>query len=231
MQIMVRKNQGVVCFKMNETESRSLFPASLTIIGAFLVGIATIFHPIIIDPWPNIGSLHVIRDSGNWTVDHGLMTVALIVWLVGLTWMSHQVTEGYSSSLFASSLAIWLLVLAVELAVLPYLTETVAETGNETLNLIGTLLFAFGLMAGYFAVVLVWIGVIGISWEAKRDTTYPRWLSTFGWVSGGIGLLGILYIFYDPEGLFSIIILGGTSGLPFLWIILFALNTIKRLSS
>jgi hypothetical protein len=192
------------------------FASIISLVGALLLAVSTVFHPVVINPWPFTGSLQLIAHSFTWMWDHWLMAISLVLWLTGIATLVNNMKVYY---LFGTALAMWLLILANELTVLPFLVERLMESDLPTLHLTGTYLFALGLMGGYFAIILIWIGVILIGWRVEG---IPRWVAKAGILSGGIGIIGIIYIFIYPEGITSIFILGATSGLPYLWTLLYA---------
>lgn len=208
---------------MNQTKVAGI----VTFIGALLFGIATGFHPIVVNPWPDKGSLHYVADSSNWMWDHFLMVAAVCGWLIGLATLSYPKQKLPVAYLFGAALAMWLLILANELTFLPYLVDQLAESAHFALRFIGELTFAFGLMGGYFAMMCIWLGVVFIGHQLRQETC-SQWVGASGMISGVIGIFGIIYVFIYHDGFSSILILGLTSGLPYLWTMLYSAMMIKN---
>jgi hypothetical protein len=108
----------------------------VSLIGNILVAAATVFHPLLINPWEDKYAIGAVAHTGtSWLWDHGIMSAGIILWLIGLTGAEaladpSRVKQRTTAKLFIASLAMWLIVLAAELTVI-FDTATVAEAGGD----------------------------------------------------------------------------------------------------
>lgn len=207
------------------TQSRhtSLLGA-LSLIGALLLGVATLFHPITIDPWQTASNLRKIHAAlPVWSWDHAALAVAFSLWLSGLSGADAGIHFGnalskVASRLFMAALAIWMVILADELGIIPPVVRTLQQTPNTVLSLMGGVLFGFALIAGYFAMALVWTGVVLLSWTMHLHER--TWFSRWGIFGGTIGTFGMIYSLLWPAT--ALYILACTSIIPYAWTVVFA---------
>lgn len=197
---------------------------TISFIGALLLGVATLFHPITIDPWQEASNLQKIYAVlPIWPWDHAALTVAFSLWLCGLSGAdaaihSDSAFAKVASRLFMASLAIWMVILADELGIIPPVVNMLQNNPNTILSLMGGVLFGFALIAGYFAMALVWAGVALLSWTMHIQER--NWLSRWGIGGGIVGILGMVYSLLWPAT--ALYILACTSIIPYTWTIIFA---------
>ncbi|TCP29447.1 hypothetical protein EV207_11068 [Scopulibacillus darangshiensis] len=200
--------------------------------GAVLTLISTVLHPLTIDPWNGLRAIAEIQhDPAMWMSDHILMLVAVFLWLFGLSAGELRLTRPTAASrsagrLFSVSVAIWVLVLCAELTALPLLAARADPFTENTVFLVWKALFSFGLLSGYIAVVLTWLGVSLLSSHLQNTGEGPKWMGLLGFYGGWLGVIGILFTLIFPS--IGIFLLPITSAIPFLWTIFFGWRLIKN---
>ncbi len=189
--------------------------------GAALVAISTLLHPPVVDPWDGSHALQGINDDYmRWMFDHSIMLTGIFLWLLGLSGAEFYLKESYmgarnASRLFISSLTIWIIVLAAELVTLPILAPPAEENPGSLAFTVYRAIFGLGLLSGYFAIALIWIGSSLLSKSMQADFKTDSWFTKTGWISGWGGAAGIIISVMFPETAFFILPI--TSGPPFLW--------------
>jgi hypothetical protein len=217
---------------MTEKINHLKWSGSIALLGNILFAVSTAFHPMIIDPWAGLTAMEAIADSpAHWEWDHALMAVAVILWLAGLAAGGESYVDKLhvgtrsASRLFIAALAMWLIILAFELTTLPEIALTLAANASPVLSAMAIGLFAFGLVAGYLAMILVWLGVTLLAWRMRQLRHFSRWLGNAGVYGGLIGIAGIGVTMLQPEGTFWL--LAATSLAPFLWTTVLAWKIIQ----
>lgn len=190
------------------------FPRT-TLLGALLVLIATVLHPITIDPWNADLPIHFITEhKHHWMWDHALMATGITLWFGGLAccfalFKKDLRLTSLVVALFISSIAIWLVTIAFELGGMPITVERLhSEPGHR---LLAESMFASVLISGYLALIPAWLGIM-VGAQSK-----------WGILSGSIGILGIVFCIAQP--ILWILLL--TNALPFLWTVIFAWRCLK----
>jgi hypothetical protein len=197
----------------------------LLFIGAILLGISTVLHPITIDPWSGSEELHKAAESKYWTVDHILMVIAMVVWLFSLVSATLLISKSKMISVLCSlfftvALAIWLIILGLELTVFPEIFQRLTD---KTYHAIGTLFFGYGLFSGYIAMLLIWIGISLLAINLSIHKSFSPHFRSFGKYSGLVGSLGIVITFVIP----NLMLLALTSAFPYLWTIALSIKMIN----
>lgn len=112
-----------------------------------------------------------------WIGDHILMLIAISLWLAGLaaskTYMArNNKTADFGAGMIFVALAVWILILASELTILPIL-------GNKGTDVkVWEAVFSFGLLSGYFGFACSWIGIFCYGMTMKQaGGTFPKWFS------------------------------------------------------
>lgn len=210
------------------SKKRLVGSGSATLAGGILFAVITLFHPPLTNPRAGAVGLVKIAESSTWILEHSLLVVALTLWLVGLAggeaWFRQQRAVALNAArLFIAALAMWLLVLAVELAVLPPIAQAVVIDTDSALQIVGEAIFAFGLMAGYFAMALVWLGVAFLGWSMLQEKG-DNWFSLWGVIGGLAGMTGIAFALLFPD--FALVTLVLTSLPPYLWTLFFAFKLV-----
>ncbi len=197
------------------------------IIGGILTGVATLFHPIIIDPWS-----HVIRILPKtvqlfWMWDHVLMLTGLSFWLMGLAAIKPVLkldsSSGVSAVVFlGSSYTIWFMVLMMELQTFPTLGQQVLAGSNRFLASLWSVLFSYGLFSGYGAMILAYLGIFFLSVGLPIGSRLRKW----GGLCAIIGAIGILLTLILMK--WGVVILAVTTMPPFVWTLLIGRTLITR---
>lgn len=212
-------------------QSTSRLPGSglAALAGGILFAIVTLFHPVLTNPWAGGHGLNEVARSNTWMWDHSLMVVAMTLWLVGLAggeaWFRKEgAAPRNAARLFIAALAMWLLILAVELGVIPPIVRALAKGNDTALRVVGEVMFTFGLLGGYFAMVLVWLGVALLGWSMTQEAGFT-WFPTWGFISGATGIAGIALSLWKPA--FALIVLVLTSIPPYLWTLFLAWKMLR----
>lgn len=201
-------------------ENRTIrFGGISILLGGFLFIIATLMHPPATNPWTGHHVIPMISDMlVYWQWDHSLMLAAVILWLGGLSvsesFAANRPAARIAARLFVAALTIWVLVLAMELTTLPSLAHEWHRVDAGTATL-GAGLFAFGIMAGDFAMMLAWIGIILLGCSLLAEGTLKPVMAWAAIASGAWGAIGIPAALLLPD--WSLIIYPVTSGPVFLW--------------
>lgn len=215
--------------KWKDASRVSRYAGISILLGGALFVTATLMHPPATDPWTGHQVISMIPDMLTyWQWDHSLMLAAILLWLGGLSFgepmAGRRPAAMMAARLFIAAMTIWVLVLAMELTVLPVLAkewDSVQDPGTAAL---GVGLFALGIMAGDFAMMLAWIGVclLGLALLAGSDMKpVMAWIGVAGGVWGAIGIPVALLL---PK--ISVIIYPVTAGPVFIWTILFGIYMI-----
>ncbi|QYR19418.1 hypothetical protein KZ483_15950 [Paenibacillus sp. sptzw28] len=203
----------------------SRFCGTAIMAGGLLLLLASVLHPPAANPWSGMRVIPHIADSTvYWQFDHVLMLVAVFLLFTGLAAGSAILTGNGTASraaswLFIASLTIWILVIAMELTLMPTIAQNWGRVPPKETAVLFTGIFAFGIMAGDFAMMLAWIAVMLIGLEMLQLGDVSRWLAMSGIVLGGLGAAGIAASLLLPN--WSLPILLGTSGPAFLWVLIF----------
>lgn len=190
------------------------------LLGGALFVTATLMHPPATDPWTGHHVISMIPDMLiYWQWDHSLMLAAILLWLGGLslgeTAAGKQPSAMMAARLFIAAMTIWVIVLAMELTVLPVLAEEWGSVQDPGTAALGVGLFAFGIMAGDFAMMLAWIGISLLSIALLSEETVKPVMAWIGIATGLWGALGIPAALLLPK--LSVIIYPITSGPVFIW--------------
>lgn len=189
--------------------------ALLIIIGGFLFGLATLFHPPLSNPWDTSYAYRQVAEDHHWILDHCVFLAGLFFWLMGLANLPRndvhvsQLAEN-GSRLLISSLGMWLLILSIELAVLPQLIFAIEWHGEIAYRPIWNVFFTFTLFSGYVATGLIYIAILLICASLRH-----QWMRTLGLWASFVGAMGIIGALVFPN--FAIWVQLSTAPLPFLW--------------
>ncbi|WP_066172819.1 hypothetical protein [Bacillus marinisedimentorum] len=200
--------------------------------GAALVAISTLLHPPVVDPWDGSHALHDINNSYlRWMFDHSIMLAGIFLWLLGLSSAEFYLKESYmgarnAARLFISSLSIWTVVLAAELVTLPIIASAAEDSPDSLAFILYRAIFGLGLLSGYFAIALIWIGSSLLSKSMEAEFKTGSLFTKAGWVSGWAGAAGIIVSVMMPEAAFFILPI--TSGPPFLWTCFLGWNMVNK---
>ncbi|RAR44372.1 hypothetical protein [Paenibacillus sp. MDMC362] len=194
------------------------------LLGGALFVTATLMHPPATDPWTGHHVISMIPDMLTyWQWDHSLMLTAILLWLGGLslgeTMAGRRPASMMAARLFIAAMTIWVIVLAMELTVLPLLAEEWGSVQDPGTAALGVGLFAFGIMAGDFAMMLAWIGISLLSIALLSEETVKPAMAWIGIAAGLWGALGIPAALLLPK--LSVIIYPITSGPVFIWTLTF----------
>lgn len=209
-------------WKVNTRVSR--YAGISILMGGALFVTATLMHPPATDPWTGHHVISMIPDMLiYWQWDHSLMLAAILLWLGGLslgeTMAGRRPASMMAARLFISAMTIWVIVLAMELTVLPVLAEEWGSVQDPGTAALGVGLFAFGIMAGDFAMMLAWIGISLLSIALLSEETVKPAMAWIGIAAGLWGALGIPAALLFPK--LSVIIYPITSGPVFIWTLIF----------
>ncbi|HET7627151.1 MAG TPA: hypothetical protein VFK44_02080 [Bacillales bacterium] len=186
------------------------FVATMTITGALLLGTATVFHPPLSNPWNVTFAMNEVAHDSFWRLDHVVFLVGIFGWLTGLAYFADtEYNSRDAARLFAVALAVWSLVLAAELAVLPQILHEIVLQDATGLQPIWGILFTWGLFSGYLAMLIVYVGFFLLSVSVKG------WMSRAGMISSIIAIAGAVLSLCFPER--SLWLQVTTAPLPYLW--------------
>ena len=114
--------------------------AALTLLGALGYLIATIFHPPLTDPWDTGFAFHEVVMHHHWVLDHWVFFLGLAFWYIGLARQSniHSISNDHTASgglcaasCFIGSFVMWMMILTVEIAVFPPLTQRIIIKNDQ----------------------------------------------------------------------------------------------------
>ncbi|MEK5268914.1 hypothetical protein [Weizmannia sp. FSL W8-0401] len=189
----------------------------LILLGAILMLVATILHPPLVDPYDLQKAYHAFKHAQFWIGDHILMLIAISLWLAGLaeskTYMArNNKTADFGAGMIFVALAVWILILASELTILPIL-------GNKGTDVkVWEAVFSFGLLSGYFGFACSWIGIFCYGMTMKQaGGTFPKWFSASARWSGLLAFFGIIITCLHFD--FGYFVIPVTVGPVFLWTI------------
>lgn len=210
--------------KWKERTQVSRYAGISILLGGALFVIATLMHPPATDPWTGHHVISMIPDMLTyWQWDHSLMLAAVLLWLGGLslgeTMAGRRPAAMMAARLFNAAITIWVLVLAMELTVLPVLAKEWGSVQDPGTAALGVGLFAFGIMAGDFAMMLAWIGISLLSIALLSEETVKPVMAWIGIAAGLWGAIGIPAALLLPK--LSVIIYPITSGPVFIWTLIF----------
>lgn len=215
--------------KWKEKPQVSRYAGISVLVGGILFIIATLMHPPATDPWTGHHVISMIPDMLTyWQMDHSLMLAAILCWLGGLS-LGETAAGGRPSAmmaarLFIAAMTIWVLVLAMELTVLPVLAEEWNRVQDPGSAALGVGLFAFGIMAGDFAMMLAWIGISLLGTALLAEGSLKPAIAWAGIAAGLWGTMGIPAALLLPK--LSVIIYPITSGPAFIWSLIFGMYMI-----
>lgn len=209
-------------WKANSRVSR--YAGISILLGGALFVTATLMHPPATDPWTGHHVISMIPDMLTyWQWDHSLMLAAILLWLGGLSlgeiMAGRRPAAMMAARLFNAAITIWVLVLAMELTVLPVLAKEWGSVQDPGTAALGVGLFAFGIMAGDFAMMLAWIGISLLSIALLSEETVKPVIAWIGIAAGLWGAIGIPAALLLPK--LSVIIYPITSGPVFIWTLIF----------
>jgi len=215
--------------KWKDASRVSRYAGISILLGGALFVTATLMHPPATDPWTGHHVISMIPDMLTyWQWDHSLMLAAILLWLGGLSFgesmAGRRPAAMMAARLFIAAMTIWVLVLAMELTVLPVLAkewDSVQDPGTAAL---GVGLFAFGIMAGDFAMMLAWIGVSLLGLALRAGGNMKPVMAWIGVAAGWWGAIGIPVALLLPK--FSVIIYPVTAGPVFIWTIILGIYMI-----
>jgi hypothetical protein len=203
----------------------SRFCGTAIMAGGLLLLLASVLHPPAANPWSGIRVLpHIADSTAYWQFDHVLMLVAVFLLFNGLAAGAAIIAKNGTASraaswLFIASLTIWVLVIAMELTLMPTIAEYWGRVPPKETAVVFTGIFAFGIMAGDFAMMLAWLAVVLIGLEMMKLADFSRGLAISGIALGAVGAAGIATSLLLPDS--SLLILLVTSGPAFLWVLIF----------
>jgi hypothetical protein len=202
------------------------FTGYLLLLGLGLSGISTLLHPVTINPWGGSAELHKAAVVNNWMFDHTLMVVGVFLWLLGMVLAAVLICKTKMVSILASllfmvALTLWLIVLGMELTIIPAIFKQLYVNPYHT---IGSLFFGYGLLSGYIAMVIIWIGTGCISLCIKNSTDFSIRFYMIGMVSSVTGVIGTIITILFP----NVFLLVVSTIFPTLWIILLAVKLIRN---
>ncbi|GIN84609.1 hypothetical protein J6TS2_09950 [Heyndrickxia sporothermodurans] len=194
------------------------FLGILIIIGGICMLIATILHPILVNPYDGETAFRGFSHSPFWMWDHILMLVGTVLWLLGLAGSRSFHSQGMiatrmGSSLFYISLGLWILTLTAELTVLPLLGEEVLLSSNSSLFNVWVSTFSYLLLSGYFAVACGWLGIFFYGWGIR--SSFSAIFQKGALYSGGIGFIGVLLTCLSFK--IGYVVIPITSAFPYIW--------------
>lgn len=203
--------------------------AWITCIGALIVGITTLGHPVIYNPWDGQTAMQKMSHCSIWTWDHAVMIGGVILWIGGLTEFERiiEARSHIAGVLLITALSLWVLFLTTELSALPYLMNTFSKRPDPTVQTVIISLFTFDLLLGYITILLVWSGIFFLGFSIRHNQHYPSWLASLGIAGGLIGAAGSLYTTIYPEkgGLIVMIL---SSAIPYIWTLVFPVYLIAK---
>jgi len=200
----------------------------MSILGALLLLIGTLFHPPLTNPWDVSYAFKKMISHHNWILDHWIFFGGLLLWLLGLAHLanSYSTSDKLHSSggrtaanCFVGSLIIWSMIMAMEIAVLPPLSHSAILNG-ENARLIWDVLFTWGLFAGYIGMAFVYIGILYLSYLSMGVQ------KVLAIISGMIGVIGIIITLLIPD--VSLMVQLSTAPFPYLWTVWFSLKPNTR---
>lgn len=194
-------------------------PALITLGGALLVVIGTVFHPPLTDPWDVNFAYHKMIHHQHWSLDHWIFLTGLTLWLIGLAYLADVYKSSNASRCLMGSYVMWVMILAVEIAVLPPLTHSHHQAAREIWNA----LFTWGLFAGYLSMGIIYIGVLLLGFSGRGL------LYTLAKITGFLGIIGVIVSLLLPNT--ALIIQLITAPFPFLWTVWFSVRFVRARTS
>lgn len=199
------------------------------ILGGLLMAVATLLHPIIVNPWE---VLKVLPKTvlAFWMWDHVMMLGGIALWLLSLACVPPVLKKLKALGLtaiycFVASFTIWLIVLMMELGIFPPLGMDVLTFHREDLKSLWSVLFSIGLLSGYGAMFLAYIGMIFLSYNISEVKGFERFRS-WGLICGLIGAIGILFTLLKIH--WGVLLLSLTTPPPFLWTLILGWVLVKK---
>jgi hypothetical protein len=199
------------------------------ILGGVLMAIATLLHPIIVNPW---AVLKVLPKTvlTFWMWDHFLMLLGISLWLLSLACVppvlrKHDPLGMAAIYCFVASFTIWVIVLTMELGVFPPLGVDVLTFHRSDLKSLWSVLFSVGLLSGYGAMFLAYVGIIFLSVNFKNANGLKGFRS-WGILCGVIGAVGLLFTLFKIH--WGVLLLLLTTPPPFLWTLILGWFLIKE---
>jgi hypothetical protein len=199
------------------------------ILGGLLMAVATLLHPIIVNPWSVLKVLPKTVQT-FWMWDHFLMLLGISLWLLSLACvppvLRKQKPLGMTAIYcFVASFTIWVIVLTMELGVFPPLGIDVLTFHRSDLKTLWSVLFSIGLLSGYGAMFLAYAGMIFLSFNIKGVKGLTRFRS-WGILCGVIGALGILLTLFKIH--WGVLLLSLTTPPPFFWTLILGWSLTKE---
>ncbi|MHB1126754.1 MAG: hypothetical protein ACYC2T_07305 [Bacillota bacterium] len=209
---------------MDEKHGRHPFLGGVILAGAILSAASLLLHPPSTNPWATDTGLLQIATSSYWVLDHYLLAMGVTLWLGGLAsteviFRKHPEIPRNAARLFIASLAVWLVIAAMEIGVLPGIARAVQGSNDTSLLVVARGLFSFSPLAGYFAAFLIWLGISILGWALLRESC-PPWLSYWGLYGGIVGIAGAILSIVLPD--LSLVITTIASAPPYLWTLIFS---------
>jgi hypothetical protein len=197
----------------------------LILLGFILVGISTVLHPITINPWAGSTELHRAAKAELWMLDHTIMMIAMLIWLLALICAVLKLCKNKTISIITSlffmiALTIWLIIIGMELTIFPAIFKNLTEHTHHT---VGSLFFGYGLFSGYIAMSLIWFGIGLFSIGIKGTVVYSKRFYRFGLLSSVIGVIGTIVTILIP----NLILLLVSTIIPSIWITILSFRLIR----
>ncbi|MBE3557435.1 MAG: hypothetical protein IMW91_10320 [Firmicutes bacterium] len=185
--------------------------------GAGLLVVAVALHPLFADPWGSTAVLALIAGDRLWGADHLLMAAAMFFWIGSLANIGIRedtATTRIAVSAFVAGLTLWLLILALETTwIQPAARWAVGQSAE--LQTLTSRMGGFTLLAGDFAMVLIWLGLVALAQGLGATKRISLRMARFGRVEAWIGVGGLMgaLIFRQQAVLWLAI----SAFVPFLW--------------
>ncbi|MDC3413274.1 hypothetical protein NC797_17320 [Aquibacillus sp. 3ASR75-11] len=205
---------------MDRNENFHRISGFFILIGAVGMVIATLYHPLLVDPFNGIRAFDGYTSSNNWTTDHIGMLLAVSLWLIGLMGypsfiINPSVKSKTASILIGVSFALWMTILVAELTMIPIIGEKVMRVEVDETFIVWEAVFALGLLLGYVAMSVIWLAVAYFGWDLKKNNQGSTLFQYSAYIGGCLGFVGILITFFNYELAYFVLPL--TNGIPFLW--------------
>ena len=196
------------------------------------MALATLLHPIVVNPW-NVLNVLPKTTQAFWMWDHFIMLFGIALWLLSLACVPSVLKRQKALGMTAiyclvTSFTIWTIVLMMELGIFPPLGVDVLTFNRNDLKSLWSVLFSFGLLSGYGAMFLAYVGILFLSFNISEVKTFKQF-RPWGLICGGIGAVGILFTLFKIH--WAVWLLAITTPPPFLWTVVLGWVLIRQNTS
>ncbi len=182
--------------------SRASLCGSALVVGALLVGVAGLLHPVLTGDAD--AQLDAIASTAHWRVIHWSLALGFVVLVAGLALASaiHRTTPGEIAARVGATVAVFgyavsLVGVLFMLSAARELAEVHAATGDAAF--LYDMLHPFALAALRLGAFAVSVALCAFGLAIRSGASWPRWLGPAAVVAGAIGAaIGVLVPEHSP---------------------------------